>query len=110
LEAAVEKWQSSQVTIMSAMANLLPVPEEPNVLIDATHLPSDFPVNIVAKRGLLNLLKQEVTLWHAYLRGQILDIRSVVQLLDATLHAKGEVRGQRPNTQMNTMYIDPIKG
>jgi hypothetical protein len=69
LEAAVEKWQSSQVTIMSAMADLLPVPEEPNVLIDATHLPSDFPIDIVAKQGLLDLLKQEVTLWHAYLRG-----------------------------------------
>jgi hypothetical protein len=109
LEVAVEKWQSSQVTVMSAMADLLPVPEEPNVLTDPTHLPSDFPVDVIAKRGLLDLLKQEVTLWHAYLRGRILDVRSVVQLLDAALHAKGEVRGQHPNTRMNTMYIDPIE-
>jgi hypothetical protein len=90
LEAAVEKWQSSQVTVMSAMADLLPVPEEPDILTDPTYLPSDFPVDIIAKRGLLDLLKQEVTLWHAYLRGQILDVRSVVQLLDAALYVKGK--------------------
>jgi hypothetical protein len=95
--------------VMSAVADLLPVPDKPNILTDPTYLPSDFPVSVIAKRGLLDLLKQEVTLWHAYLRGRILDVHSVVQLLDATLHVKGEVRGQRPNTRMNTMYIDPIE-
>jgi hypothetical protein len=91
LETAVKKWQSSQASIMSMMANLLPMPEQSNVLTDPTCLPSDFALDVITKRAMLDLLKQEVALWHAYLQGRILDVRSVVQLLNAVLHVKGEV-------------------
>jgi hypothetical protein len=76
---------------MSAMANLLLVLEDPNILTNPTYLPSHFPVDVIVKWSLLDLLKQEVSLWHAYIRGQMFDACSVVQFPDAVLHVKGEV-------------------